>query len=165
VYVHLNAVPPALTSLVPLTDQPANVAFAFVIVLLLGVAGVKLLLYVALPELILPLPPVPAAYVTVYPLYVAIEHKLLTAFAVGLLLHVVVFHVATYVPYPEQFDEQLVFPVPLFVFPAAHAVHVVFPVPVLYDPVAHATQSLDELLPVFALYLPAAHAVRPPVDP
>jgi hypothetical protein len=65
VYCHVNAVPAALVSLVPLTDQPANVALSFFIVLLLGVAGVKLLLYVALPALMLPVPPLPAAYVTV----------------------------------------------------------------------------------------------------
>ena len=108
VYVHLNAVPAAFVSLVPLTAQPANVAFAFVIVLLLGVAGVKLLLYVALPALILPDPPVPAAYVTVYVFAVQFIVVLL---AVGLL-------------YPAE-------QVPLYVhlLPLVLTLHVAAPVP------------------------------------
>ena len=86
VYCHLNAVPAAFVSLVPLTDHPLKFAFAFVIVLLLVLAGVKLASYVALPELILPLPPSPAAYVTVYPFAVQLQLVPLHTAAVPVLL-------------------------------------------------------------------------------
>ena len=67
-------------------------------------------------------------------LHLDILHKFETVLDVD---HVGVVHVFTPVELAHA-AVQLLLPVPLFVLPPAHAVHLVFPVPDAYDPAAQA---------------------------